>query len=60
MYREYRFEDEIKAGRKKQQLEKQYGYKFPVYGIQIGETKYLSIVYPNGLMPNPKKKSPIS
>ena len=57
MYKEYRFANPDKAAKKKEQLEKDYGYKFPVYQIELDNHKWLSIVYPNGLQPNPKKKT---
>lgn len=60
MYKEYRWpiKDENKASKKIYQLEKDYGYTFPVYRIQTPDGEdYLSVVYPEGLQPKTKKST---
>lgn len=60
MYQEYRWpiKDENKAAKKIAELKQTYGYRFPVYKIQdLDGNEYLSVVYPKGLEPNPKKST---
>jgi hypothetical protein len=56
MYKEYRFYDPEKAIKKSKQLKNDFGYTFPIYKIQQGEKEFLSLVYPAGLQPNPKRR----
>jgi hypothetical protein len=59
MYKEYRFpiQDETKARRKQEELQKTYGVKIPAYKIQTASgDQWFSLVYPEGLQPKVKKR----
>ncbi len=59
MYKEYRYpeKEKGKAKLKQEKLQSEYGYYFPAYRIELKGEKYLSIVYPIGLQPNPHRKT---
>ena len=59
MFKEYRYsiEDESKARRKQEELQKTYGVKIPAYKIQTASgAQWFSLVYPEGLQPKTKKR----
>lgn len=67
MYKEYRFpiKKAHQAALKQYELKKEFGYKIPIYKIELSnkefpsmptEKEFLSIVLPVGLVPNPKRR----
>jgi len=58
VYKEYRFpvNEPTKAINKRKQLKQDFGYDFPLYKIDLDNKQWLSIVYPEGLQPNPKRR----
>ena len=58
-YKEYRFDTVDRAIMKKKAMRRELGFNIPIYRVEPkpGE-HFFSIVVPEGLQPNPRRKKP--